>query len=360
MKIALPVFAAALLFACAPTTASVDSPMEAELENDIATTSDALVTSNKAELWFPMAEGNSWELERAATGDKRTVKFEGVYEGIGLLSGLTLDDGRWMGGNKTSPNSLYTWTEATNTWEAFVRFGYATTSWSWGEGACNAYKVKRSATNLTVTTPAGTFTGARTIAFERKPSPTARCQPPAFTELTFAPGVGLIAVDTYDGKFLLKSAKVNGATVPSATTGVKGVLKLDKATYVNKPNTIYCITTPCPGNDVTAVAKATYTLSNSGTKSETFQFTSGCQFDLKLIDAAGTVVRSLAENRFCTLSLTSLTLAPGESKTYSVDVALSTRGGEQLFGNYTAKATLIPTNAAPVVEATATFTVKKP
>ncbi len=359
MKTALPMFAAAVLFACAPTTASIDSPMEAELENDIATSSDELVSSNKSEVWFPMQEGNTWEFERAAIGDKRTVTYEGVYEGIGFLNGLTLNEGRWMGTTKSSPNSLYSWTESTNTWEAFLRFGYAVTPWSWGEGACNAYKVKRSATNVTLTTPAGTFTGARSIVFDRKPSPTARCQPPAFTELTFAPGVGLIAIDTYDGKFLLKSAKVNGVAVP-AVTGVKGVLKLDKATYVNQPNTIYCITTPCPGNDVTAVAKATYTVTNSGTKSEVFQFNSGCQFDLKLVDSAGKVARSLSENRFCTLSLTSVTLAPGQSKVYTADVTLSTRGGEQLFGDYTAQAYLVATNAAPTADAKVSFVVKKP
>lgn len=354
MKTALLTIAAFALAACGPSTASINSTMEGESE--IATSTDELV-SNKSDVWFPMQEGNTWSLE-SPTGETRKVTFEGVYDGIGYLDGL-ITNGRWMGTASSAPNSLYSWTEDTNTWEPFIRFGYAVTPWNWGVGACNAYKVKRSATDKTITTPAGTFSGTRTIAFERKPSPTARCMPPAFTELTFAPGVGLIAIDTYDGKFLLKSASVNGKAFPAAT-GIKGSLKLDKATYVNKPNTIACITTPCPGNDVTAVAKATFTVTNNGTKSEVFRFNSGCQYAMSLVDDQGKIVNSLLAARLCIAALTTFTLAPGQSKVFVEEIPLTNNGGEQLFGNFTAKAFLTPNNGASSAESDASFIVKKP
>jgi hypothetical protein len=358
MKTALPAIAAALLFACGPNTASINSPMEGETELDESASTTGELVSNRAEVWFPMQEGNTWSLESAA-GETRTVSYEGVYDGIGFLNGLMLD-GRWMGTAHNAPNSLYSWSEYTNTWDTFIRFGYANTEWSWGTGACGAFTVKRSASNITVTTPAGKFTNARTIAFQMKPSPTARCMAPAFTELTFAPGVGLIAINTYNGKFLLKSATVAGKAIPAAVvTGIKGSLRLDKSTYVNVPNTIVCITTPCPGNDVTATAKATYTVSNNGTKSETFQFNSGCQFDIKLVDDTGKIVRSLSENRFCTLALTAFTLAPGQAKVFTADLPLSNRIGEQLFGNFTATASLNPSNAVSKAESAASFIVTK-
>lgn len=357
MKTSAPWFAAvAVLAACGPNTVAPNDTMEAEAD-ERATTTGELSQPDRADHWFPMAEGNSWSFQ-APSGDVRKVSYEGVYQGIGYLSGLITND-RWMGTSSSAPNTLYSWNENDDTWSPFIRFGYAVTPWNWGVGACNEYKVKRSATGITVTTPAGTFSDARTISFERKPSPTARCMMPAFTALTFAPKVGLIAIQTDVEKFVLTNAKVGGKLYP-AVGGIKGTLKLDKATYVNKPNTIACITTPCPGNDVTATAKATFTVTNDGTQSETWQFRSGCQFDLALVSESGKTVRTLSENRFCTLSLTSVTLAPGQSKTYTADLPLSTRTGEQLFGNFTAKANLIPSNATFNAASAASFVVKKP
>ncbi len=329
--------------------------MESEAESEVGSTSSELV-SNRSDTWFPMHEGNTWALE-SASGEVRSITYEGVNEGIGHLTGLMVE-GRWLGTASSTPNSLYSWNEVTNSWETFIRFGYAVTPWIWGDGACSTYKVKRSATNITVTTPAGTFSGARRILFELKPLPNVRCAAPAFTELTFAPNVGLIAIDTHAGKFLLTSAKVNGKAFPS--NQIKGSLRLDKSTYINSPNTIACITTPCPSNEVTTTAKATYTVTNNGSASQTFEFNSGCQFDLQLVDDKGEMVRSLSEVRFCTLALTRFTLAAGQSKVFTAQIPLSNRVGEQLFGNFTAKAMLSPRNGASSAESAASFIVQKP
>jgi|CXWL01.1.fsa_nt_gi hypothetical protein len=350
MKLTPFVLCVAAMCSCGPNTAFLSSPVDAELEDDTASTSSELV-SNSAAVWFPIKEGNTWTLQ-APSGESRTVTFGDVIGGVGYLGGLD----RWLGTFSSAPNSLYSWSEDTETWEPFIRFGYAVTTWSWGHGACNAYTVKRAAGSGPLTTPAGTFSDVRTIAFERKPSPTARCLPPAFTALTFAPHVGLIAIETYDAKFLLTSAKVNGKPIPSPT-GIKGSLRFDKSTYVNQPNTIRCITTPCPSNEVTAIAKATYTVTNAGPNSVTFQFNTGCQFDIALVDSAGKTVRSLSDDRACTQALTNFTLTKGQSKVFSAQLPLANDDG-QLLGDFTAKAKLLPRNASPNAAAVTSFTVK--
>lgn len=344
--------AACGMWACGPSPVASNETMEDEL----ASSTDALGVNN-AETWFPMQDGNRWSFV-SPSGVGRDVSMDGVFGNVAWVEGLMFE-GRWLGTSHTAPNSLYTYNEDTKAWSPFIRFGYAQTSWTWGAGACSEYTVRRSASNLTVTTPAGTFTGARTLSFERTPNPLARCAAPAFSELTFAPNVGLIAINTYGEKFLLKSAKVNGKTLPAAT-GVKGSLRLDKSIYTNSPDTIVCITTPCPSNAVTATAKATYSVTNNGTKSETWQFNSGCQFNVSIVDDRGQTVRSLADNRFCTLALTSFTLAPGQSKVFTADFALENRVGDQLFGNFTAKASLGPTNTASIAESVASFIVQRP
>lgn len=352
MKLTPLALGVAVICSCGPNSAFISSPVDTELENETASTNSELV-SNQAGVWFPIHDGNTWTLQ-APTGETRTVTFSDVSGGVGYLSGFD----RWLGAFSTAPNSLYSWSEDTETWEPFIRFGYAVSTWNWGHGACNAYTVKRAPASGPVITPAGTFSGVRTIAFERKPSPTARCLPPAFTTLTFAPGVGLIAFETYDAKFLLTSATVNGKPIP-APSAIKSTLRLDKSTYVNKPNTIVCITTPCPSNEVTAIAKATYTVTNSGTNSVNFQFNTGCQFDLSLVDSGGKTVRSLSDNRACTQALTSFTLAKGQSKVFSAQLPLASADG-QLFGAFTAKAMLLPRNASPNAAAATSFTVNVP
>lgn len=352
MKSAIATVCAVALFSCGTNTSLVASPGDTELENDAASASDALST-NRASVWFPMQEGNTWTLQ-SASGESRTVTLSNVFDGVGYLSGLD----QWLGTTTSAPNTLYMYDEVAETWDPFIRFGYAVTPWVWGSGACSTYDVKRAPNAGPLMTPAGTFSDVRIISFERQPSPTARCMPPAFTALTFAPHVGLVAIQTYDQTFLLASATVKGKSYP-LQTGIAGKLSFDKTEYINTPNTIRCITTPCPSNAVTAVAQATYTVTNFGPKSETFQFNTGCQFDVTLINNEGKTVRSLSDDRFCTQALTSFTLKKGESKTFSAQLSLENDDG-QLFGDFTAAAALLVRNAAATAEAKTRFTVSEP
>ena len=88
----------------------------------------------------------------------------------------------------------------------------------------------------------------------------------------------------------------------------------------------------------------------TGTVSKTWQFSTGCQFDVELVSTSGTVVRKLSEGRACTFALTSLTLATGQSKVYTATIPLADRNNLQLDGTYSVRAKLIAssnTTAAP-------------
>ena len=314
------------------------------------------LSSSKVSDWFPMAEGNTWVLKTSA-GATRTVSFSELEDGVAWLDGM-VPGGRWAGVASSAPNTLYTWDEGQLRWDAFLRFGYASTQWVWGSGACGTYTAKRSGTGRTVTTAAGTFTDTRSIEFTLKPSPTARCVAPEFSEFTFAAKVGLVQVKTPNGEvFDLTSAKVGNKRYPVAPAGVSSKLVSDKAVYTSQGNTIRCITTPCPSNEEPAVAKLTYTLTNNTTTNKTWQFSSSCQTNTVIEDAQGNVVKNLQIARLCLAALTQVTLAPGQSKTYSEDIALASDSGQLLEGDYLAKMYLTPRDASPKMEATVKFSV---
>jgi hypothetical protein len=350
---------AGLLAACGDADAEVGSSEQFAAEEEVASTGDALL-SNSARVWLPMHEGNTWTFT-SASGATKTVTFSDVEDGIGWLDGLSRS-GEWTGLASSAPNTLYAWNSDLWQWEPLYRFGYAVTPWNIGAG-CDKFTLKRTATDVTAVVPAGTFTGARTIGYTHKPPPNARCMVPVLSSVTFAPNVGPVMLMTGSGeKFTLKTAKVNGKTYPVGPAGgqVTSRLTFDRTSYTNKSNTIVCITTPCPGNAETATASFTYTVTNGTADTKTWQFNSGCQYDLSLTDSAGKVVRTLSETRACTLALTSVTLAPGQSKTFTGSVELATADGTQLQGSFVGRAYLIPrqgTVALPVAPASASFSV---
>jgi len=338
-------FAVLTLAACGPDAGMLVDAQDVDTDDAIATTESELTTSSRVGLWFPMNEGNSWAFE-STTGTSRTLRLSSVANGMAELHGLT-SAATWIGVSSSSGNTLMQWDAASGAWRSWLRFGFASTSWTLGTEPCTGARLRRSATGTTVSTKAGAFTDTRTISVEQLPSKTALCAPPAFSELTFAAGVGLVAFRTGRGeRFTLASATVAGKRVPAASGAVTATLTLDQGSYLNKPNTIRCITTPCPSNEVTAVAKATFTVSNGSATSQSWSFRTGCQFDLELVAASGLVVKRVSDDRVCTQALTSVTLAPGQSRTWTADVALADRDGLQLDGSFTARARLIPSTSA--------------
>lgn len=302
--------------------------------DDVETVEGELTATSRAATWLPMQEGNTWVFTSGSS--ERTVTLTDVGDGMALLSGLYTQP-VWVGHASANTTTLLMWNGAA--WVPFVRFGYARTSWTLGEGMCSRFTVRRGATGARVETPAGDFTDTRTITFSQQPDPTAFCAPPAFTELSFVPRVGLVAFRTGRGeRFVLKEALVNGKPVPAAATTAR--VSLDAASYTSKPNTIVCITTPCPSNAETAVAKVRFEVKNTSGAAQDFHFTSGCQFDVEALSASGRTVARLSERQVCTFAMTTLTLAPGEAKTYEADFALEDSAGLQLDGDFTLRATL--------------------
>jgi hypothetical protein len=337
-----------------PDASLLVSAGDAEGDRDTSLGSE-LEASNRAMVWFPMAKGNTWTFQ-SNRGATRTIRISSFDQGVAAVSGL-FETPSSLGLNSATSNTLFLWDAAARSWKAWLRFGFEKSAWNVGTEPCTGAKLSRSATGTPVMSAAGTFTETRTIQVEQIPSPLALCQPPAFTELTFAADVGLVAFRTGFGeRFVLSSALVGGKSYP-AKSEVKSALSLDQTTYVNKPNTIRCVTTPCPTNEVTAVAKVEFSVQNTSSASLTWNFNTGCQFDVELVFANGALVKRWSDGRFCTQALTKLTLAPGATKTYTAEMSLTDTEGFQLDGTFAMRAVLL--SAQPTaVAAEKSFSVR--
>lgn len=303
-----------------------------------------LTSASRSSTWFPLQTGNTWTFKNSA-GTTRTVTLTQVVGNQGLLTGLFAAP-TWVGLTTDASTTLQLWTGSA--WAPFVRFGYATTSWRTSSAVCTGLVGRRLSTGAVVSTPAGSFADTRTIGFAQVSDPVTLCAPQAFSELSFVPNMGLVAFRTGSNqRFTLVSAKINGTSYPVAPEAdLSAKLTLDQAHYVSIPNTIRCITTPCPSNAQTAAAKVSFELKNTGSVAKTWQFSSGCQFDVELVSSAGRVVRRLSEDRSCSFAQTSVTLGAGQSKSYSASLRLEDSTGLQLDGTYSVKAKLIPASNA--------------
>lgn len=354
MQRALPLLVVALA-ACGPDAAMLADAQDIDADDGLATTEGELTSSSRTQRWFPMHEGNTWTFESSA-GGARTLKLSSVGNGLAELSGL-LSTPVWIGVSPSSANTLMQWDSASRSWRAWLRFGFASTTWNVGTEACTGARLRRSATGAITTTSAGAFGDTRTLSIEQVPSKTALCAPPALSELTFAADVGLVAFRTGRGeRFTLTSATVNGTRV-SGAGGLTSTVTLDAADYTNVPNTVRCITAPCPSNEVTAVAKVAFTVTNGTGTALTWSFRSACQVDVELVTASGQVVKRLSDDRVCASGVTTVTLEPGASQTWTESVPLADRDGLQLDGRFSVRARLIPSSSgAPAPHAAQAFT----
>jgi hypothetical protein len=324
-------------------------------ESELGETNSELVSS-AAKEWFPMSEGDQWVL----TSKLSTITLQVDYATGAMrhVTGLN-SDGIWLGYSSSAPNTLYSYNWDSSTWGPFVRFGYRYTPWEFRptNSACEKFNAHRTATDIKVTTPAGDFVDARTVSFDMTPPPNVRCMAPAFQSITFAPGVGPVALVTGAGEaFVLKSARVGAKVFPVVENDLVLKVTSDKLSYVNKYNTIVCITTPCPGNDVTAKAIFTLTLTNKSPSTQTFQFRNGKQFDFHVIDSTGKVVQAWSNGMMFTQALSVFSVAPGQTKTFTGEVELKDMAGQQLKGTYKVKG-FIPLEVADGSGPSATTTI---
>lgn len=346
------------LWGCGPdAVASVSD----DTDVDGTETYDAeLTNTSRSATWFPMQAGNSWTF-RGTSGTTRTISLANVGGNRAQLVGL-FSSPVWVGTASDTSTTLQKWNGSS--WEPFIRFGYAVTPWRTSNQVCSGLTGKRLSTGTPIVTPAGRFTDTRTIEFTQVISPTVRCSEPDFFELSFEAGVGLVAFGARGERFTLVSARVNGRNIPAPTEpDIQARVALDQVSYVSFPNTIRCITTPCPSNEQTASAQVYFSVINRGSTSKTWHFSTGCQFDVEITSASGRVVRRLSDGRPCTFALSSLTLGPGQSKSYSATMELKDKDGLQLDGTFGVKAKLIPSSnvsSAPSATTSLSVTVLSP
>lgn len=343
------------LWACGPDGVATVEQEDSEVDG-LETYDAELTSTSRSQTWLPLASGNSWRY-RSAAGAGRTITVQQMGENMALVSGLYAQP-IWLGMSSATGTTLNQW--ANSKWEPLVRFGYSTTTWKTNTTVCKGLVGKRASTGTTFITPAGRFTDTRTIAFAQVSTPSTMCAAPAFTELTFVPNVGLVSFKTGTNlRYNLVSATLGGVEFPADPDAeLTAKVVLDKASYVSLPNTIQCITTPCPGNAQTADAKVELQLKNTGSTSASWQFATGCQFDVELVSSTGRVVRRLSDTRTCSFATSSLTLGAGQSKVFAATLPLADKEGLQLSGTYTVRAKLIPSsNASTAPSATGSFQV---
>lgn len=352
-RITFVVSAALLLGACG--VPSSDALVGGEIAGDPELASEGQeLSSSRAQAWFPLAEGNSWELESATSS--KTIRIEYIQNNVALLTGLFADD-LWIGLAPSTPNTLYAWDDYAGRWNTMIRFGYAVTPWKWSTSAtCRSFDAKRASTGTSYVTAAGTFSDTRTISFAQIGAPNVRCEAPAFSEIGFAANVGIVTLVSGGERYTLKSAHVGTKSYPAVAQGkLTTTVRSDATSYVNHANTIRCITAPCPSNEQTATATFTMRVTNGTSSVQKLSFSSGKQFDFELIDAAGKVVKAYGDGRIYTMALTAITLNPGQSKDFIASMELKDRDGNQLRGSYQVRG-IVPLSTG-ALEAKSSFSV---
>lgn len=148
---------------------------------------------------------------------------------------------------------------------------------------------------------------------------------------------------------------------PPIGAGILATVEADQGVYTNVAPAIWC--PPCVTNvppcllpcyymeGQTAVAQFAFTIANNYNRPRTFEFSSGQQFDVELVDQTGQVVAAWSDGYRFTQALTSFTLGPGESQTLWAKMALNDRAGAQLNGMYIAHAFATTSGEQPRVEA---------
>ena len=107
----------------------------------------------------------------------------------------------------------------------------------------------------------------------------------------------------------------------------------------------------------TAVARFTLTVQNQYNLPREFEFASGQQFDIEIIDQTGRVVAAWSDDKFFIQWPASFTLGPGESGMFIADMSLKDRDGQQLNGTYQVRAFLTTGGPLPRVEASSQIAV---
>ncbi len=318
-----------------------------------AAAAPAQASHNNATRWFPLEAGNEWRFE-SASGETHAITCDYEYGPYRYMSGLAPFREVWLAYSGAWPTNLYIWNPDSYTWSRWARFGAYYSPWTWrlDDGGCGLFFARWVGSGLAVSTPAGDFRNCRKVSFALQPAPNVRCAGGHLQSVTFAPGVGPVEIEKNGVTYRLVSATVGGVSYPSApppgpiaSQAFAAAIASDRARYAHGAST--------------AIARFTLTVRNTSGQPQTLTFRSGQQFDFEILDAQGNVVRAWSDGRYFTMALGSLTFAPGETKTFSGDVALEDRSGRPLDGTYSVRGRLTNSDGSAVhrIEATAQIEV---
>jgi len=179
----------------------------------------------------------------------------------------------------------------------------------------------------TSTTSAGKFANATRLTFS------GNCADAGLKEAVFVPRVGLVSYthQSIVGPVYseLKRANIAGVSYP---------LHLGIAVATEFPSGRIM------SNERNSVS-AYLTLENRSDKTEVFQFNSSQTFDISILTVDGTVLNTWSANKRFAMALHSIELAPGESRRFGGDIALTDFNGQTLdVGSYRLRITITGSN----------------
>lgn len=319
----------------------------------------------RATQWFPLQKDNVWVLQ-LTNSDTRTISCLQASRSQSLVQGLFQEDVQLRGNSSGTLLGM----GSTRHWQTLFRFNRRN-GLKWGFNltgeSCSAEQANWITNKEIVVTPAGTFAGCRRLNLAALTVTNPACATADPSELWFAPNVGPVALKSANGDlYLLSSAKIGKQSLPPATNGVVATLTSDHDSYVNVASGIVCppcvtASPPCEiacwmDGPVTATAHFTFEVINQSPDPVTFTFPTTQQFDIDLIDQSGAIVKAWSDGQAFGDIVTTLTMQPGQTNTFSGDISLADRQGHQLSGVYVAQAFLTD-SSGPTVQATTLITV---
>lgn len=283
---------------------------------------------------LPMLPGNHWEL--AGLNSDSQIRVEERTETGVRFSGLTRSGDLWLNIDEHAPNTILALNLDSEQWGPFLRLDRRSWVFRASNAACDRFRVTRLDDQM-VATGVGQFS-AKAFRFEVLAPANVRCEAPAFDKLLLSQDVGPVTVVAAGAEATLQHAMIKDTVLHH--TMMPTALLMEQTEFVNKANTIRCVTQPCPTNEVTATAKFALTVTNAEAHMHQCEFRTGKQQDFELINHAGEVVKAWSDGRSFLKEPTAIAFDPGQRRSLEGELELTDRNGVQLDGTYTVRASM--------------------
>ena len=228
----------------------------------------------------------------------------------------------WLNIDERAPNTILAWNPDSEQWGPFLRLDRRSWVFRASDAVCDRYRVTRL-DEQSVMTGVGRF-NAKVFQFEVLAPPNVRCEAPAYDKLLLAQDVGPVTVVAAGVEATLQHAMIRDTVLHHAI--MPTALLMKQTQFVNKANTIRCITQPCPTNEVTATAKLALAVTNAEAHMHECEFRTGRQHDFELLNHAGEVVKAWSDARSFAKEPTAISFEPGERRSLEGELELTEIG----------------------------------